>query len=62
MSYNTRVEDSKRMKIRNLVAKNDYNRGSGPHGKSQKAKRTAVRQKLRTNLDELLADELELDY
>jgi len=63
VSYMTRTEDNRRMnKMRNLVAKNDFNKGSGLHGKTEKAKRVATKQKLRTSLDDLLNDDLDLDY
>ena len=42
MSFNRKHHDNKR---RNLVARDDFNRG-GPHGKTEKAKRTALKSQL----------------
>lgn len=39
MSYQRRQKD--KQKVRNLVAKNDFNKGSGRHGKTFKARRRA---------------------
>lgn len=59
MSFNRRVQDSKRGKINNLVAKNDHNIG-GFHGKTKKAERTNYKQTLsQFDLDDLLDEEFD---
>lgn len=54
------MEDLKRMKRRNLVAKNSYQHG-GPHEKSHKAQRTAAKKNLKAQFTDLLEDSCELN-
>lgn len=58
MSYKRRAED--RLKQRNLVAKHNKLRG-GVHQKSHKAQRVAVRKNIRTEIEDLLEDDYDLD-
>ncbi len=58
MSFKRKFEDQQ--KQRNLVAKYNKHRG-GPHVKSHKAQRTAIRKNIRCELEDLLEDEYDLE-
>lgn len=60
MSHKTYLEDLKRMKRRNPVAKNSYQHG-GPHTKPYKSQRAAAKKNLRTHFDDIMSDLDELN-
>ena len=63
MSYKSHNEDMKRgkIKVNNFVAKHDHNKGSGPHMKPYKARRTAVKRCLKCDLESIMNDEYDMD-
>ena len=58
MSFKRRLEDQQ-INQRNFVAKNNKHRG-GPHVKTHKAHRTALKRTIRCEFEDLFSDDLDL--